>query len=264
MKIAYVGIDLLESALHAVLDAGCEVMRLFTCRTDNVTEFNTGVLETARKRGIPVTLERITPEDLEQLSREGCELLLCAGYYYRIPVTDAFPMVNIHPAPLPDCRGAWPMPLILLGAYPRGGATLHRMARDFDTGDILMGRTFPIHPGDTLEDYMRQVNALVPELVSDLLSHLPERLKGATAQGEGRYLPNPDESVYTVTDGMTAEEADRILRAFYGYECMYCREGRRFELIGGRAVRGTPQGQFPLRDGFIQAPRAKECSLAAR
>ena len=57
MKIAYVGIDLLKCVLDTVLDSGCEVIKLFTCHTDNVTEFNTGVIDSARRAGIPYTLE---------------------------------------------------------------------------------------------------------------------------------------------------------------------------------------------------------------
>lgn len=257
MKIAYLGIDLLGSALRAALEEGCQILRVFTCPADNVTEFNTGVIETAARLGVPATLERIAPDDLRALSDAGCELLLCAGYYYRVPLTDAFPMVNLHPAPLPDCRGPWPMPLILMGAYPCGGAALHRMARDFDAGDILLQRTFPLDEGETLAGYMRKVDALVPDLLHTLLSDLPGCLARAVPQGKGRYLPNPGESCWTVEAEMSAAEADRVLRAFYGYECVYRRGAERYELIGGRAVRGERSGPFPLRDGRVEAPRAR-------
>ena len=59
MKIAYLGIDLLKPVLDALLREGCQVLKLFTCPVDNVTEFNTAVLQAARERGIPDTLARI-------------------------------------------------------------------------------------------------------------------------------------------------------------------------------------------------------------
>lgn len=258
MKIAYLGIDILQSVLQAALREDCEILKLFTCETDNVTEFNRAVLETARRRGIPVSTKRIGKADLQALAEAGCELLLCAGYYYRVPLTDAFPMVNVHPAPLPDCRGAWPMPLILLGAYDVGGVAFHRMAADFDAGDCLLQQTFTIAPLDTLEDYMQKVDALVPTMVHALFSDLPGCLRRAVPQGAGRYLPNPDASAWTVNADMTAAEADRILRAFYGYECLYRQGGALYELIGARAVRGEIAQPFPLRDGFISAPRVRK------
>ena len=112
------------------------------------------------------------------MRQAGCELLLCAGYYYRVPVTDAFPMVNFHPSPLPVGRGAWPM---------------------------------------------------------------------------------PTESDWTVTPQMDVAQADRVLRAFYGYECVYRTERGRTELIGGRAVPGDSAGRpFPVRGGYIRAERSRE------
>ena len=93
-----------------------------------LTETNTAVIKTARERGIPHTLERIAPADLEWLAGQGCELLVCAGYYYRAPVTDAFPMVNFHPTPLPVGRGSWPMPRLILEGAEFGGVTAHKMA----------------------------------------------------------------------------------------------------------------------------------------
>ena len=117
MKTAYLGIDLLKPVLDALLGEGCRVLKLFTCPVDNVTETNTAVIGTARERGIPCTQARITAADLDWLASQGCGLLVCAGYYYRVPVTDAIPMVNFHPTPLPVGRGSWPMPrLILEGA----------------------------------------------------------------------------------------------------------------------------------------------------
>lgn len=109
MKIAYLGIDLLLPVLQTLLDEGCEILKVFTSRTDNVTEFNTAVIQTAKEHGIPYTDQTITETDLRALSKAECSLLVCAGYYDRIPVTQAFPMVNFHPSPLPlgRCPGSF-------------------------------------------------------------------------------------------------------------------------------------------------------------
>ena len=79
MKAAYVGIDLLAAALPALESTGCEILRIFTCETDNVTEFNTQVCAFARSRGLPLQKTRMTAADLAALRDEGCELLLCGG-----------------------------------------------------------------------------------------------------------------------------------------------------------------------------------------
>ena len=128
MKTAYLGIDLLKPVLDALLREDCQILKLFTCPVDNVTEFNTAVIRTAQARGISHTLERITAADLEELAAQGCELLVCAGYYYRAPITDAFPMVNFPPAPGAGVLAHAP-------AHPGGGG-LRRRHRPSDGGGL--------------------------------------------------------------------------------------------------------------------------------
>lgn len=258
MKIAYLGIDLLKPVLDALLDEGCQVLKLFTCPVDNVTETNAAVIQTAREQGIPCTLNRITANHLEELAGAGCQLLVCAGYYYRAPVTDAFPMVNFHPTPLPVGRGSWPMPRLILEGAEWGGVTAHKMAADFDTGDILLQERFPLDGREDHRTYMEKVYEKIPAMVHKLVNDLPRVLAGAQPQGEGAYWPLPREEDWTVTPDMDAARADLILRAFYGYECVYRDGGRKTELIGGRVIPGGPEGQpFPVRGGYIVAEKAR-------
>ncbi len=258
MRIAYLGIDLLKPVLDALLREGCRVLKLFTCPVDNVTEFNTAVLQTARERGIPYTRERITAADLDELAAQGCELLVCAGYYYRVPVTDAFPMVNFHPTPLPVGRGSWPMPRLILEGAELGGVTAHKMAAEFDTGEILLQERFPLDEREDHQTYMEKVYEAIPGMVRALVSDLPGVLAAARPQGAGEYWPLPAEEDWTVTPDMDAARADRILRAFYGYECVYRDGARKTELIGGRVVPGDPVGQpFPVRGGYLTADRIR-------
>lgn len=255
MKIAYLGIDLLGPVLDALLGEGCRVLKLFTCPVDNVTETNTAVLETARGRGIPHTLERVAPADLDWLASQGCGLLVCAGYYYRAPITDAFPMVNFHPTPLPVGRGSWPMPRLILEGAEFGGVTAHKMAADFDTGDILLRERFPLDRREDHRTYMEKVYERIPAMVHALVNQLPQVLAGAQPQGAGEYWPVPTERDWTVTPDMDAAQADRVLRAFYGYECVYRDGTDKTELIGGRMVPGP--GPFPVGDGHIEADRIR-------
>lgn len=258
MKIAYLGIDLLKPVLDALLAEGCQVLKLFTCPVDNVTEFNTAVIQTAEGRGIPYTLSRITAADLDKLSAQGCQLLVCAGYYYRAPVTDAFPMVNFHPTPLPVGRGSWPMPRLILEGTEFGGVTAHKMAADFDTGEILLQERFPLAGREDHRTYMEKVYEKVPGMVHKLVNDLPQVLANAQPQGAGEYWPLPREADWTVTPDMDAARADLILRAFYGYECVYRDGERRIELIGGRLIPGDSVGQpFPVRGGYLTADRVR-------
>ena len=259
MKTAYLGIDLLKPVLDALLAEGCQVLKLFTCPVDNVTEFNTAVIQTAEERGIPYTLSRVTAADLDELAGAGCELLVCAGYYYRAPITDAFPMVNFHPTPLPVGRGSWPMPRLILEGAEFGGITAHKMAADFDTGEILLRERFPLAEREDHQTYMEKVCEKIPGMVHQLVNDLPQVLANARPQGAGEYWPLPREEDWTVTPDMDAAQADLILRAFYGYECVYRDGERRTELIGGRLIPGDRLGQpFPVRGGYLTADKIRE------
>ena len=81
MKIAYAGLDLFYPALEALIDNGCEIIKIYTCETDNETEFNIRIINTAVTYNIPYTTGRIRREDITWLKSQGCEALICAGYY---------------------------------------------------------------------------------------------------------------------------------------------------------------------------------------
>ncbi|MFI3250776.1 MAG: formyltransferase family protein [Eubacteriales bacterium] len=135
MKIVYLGYDALFPALEEIASQGCDLLELFTCRTDNITEYNHQVIEFAKRNGLPYHLDPITLEDLHRLEQVGCELILCAGYYHRIPTDTSIAMVNIHPSLLPHGRGAWPMPHAILNQDTTTGLSLHKLSERFDQGD---------------------------------------------------------------------------------------------------------------------------------
>ncbi len=250
MKTVFVGFDLMLPVLEA-LAGESTLIEIVTPPVDGVFETNTGVKAIASRLGVPLREGRLYPEDLERLCSLGCELLVSAGYPYRLPVTEAFPMVNLHPAPLPSHRGPWPMPLLLLEGARWGAMTAHRIREQFDSGEILLCERFPLSEGDTLESYMQKANDCAPRMVKALLSSLPSLFAAARPQGAGRYLEEPREEEMSVDFFMTAEEADRILRAFLGFPCFYrAQDGGVTSLLRARAVKNATS-PFPLKDGAI-------------
>jgi methionyl-tRNA formyltransferase len=254
MKIAYIGIDLFYTALETLHDLGCEIQEIFTCKTDNVTEFNLKITKFAEMHNIPCTTERITAEDIERLIKNGCEAAICGGYYFKIPSSTDLPIVNIHPSLLPIGRGSWPMAQAILWKHEKSGVTIHKIAEGFDTGDILLQREFELSKDETHLTFMEKANALLPEMLAELVANFEELYKKAVPQGKGEYWAAPIESDYTITPDMTAAEADLILRAFYGYECIYNDGGKKTVITGGRAVASANKEKkaFVLSDGYIK------------
>ena len=257
MKIAYIGIDALYPALPALEEAGWEIREVITCETDNVTEFNLQVQGFAQRRGIPLPIGRITSADLKQLKAQGCQAVVCGGYYYRLPVDGELPMVNIHPSLLPVGRGGWPMPSVILRGLTETGVTVHKITPEFDQGDILLQTVVPVSPGENLQTLTAKMQALLPGMMAELAGGFQRLYDSAVPQGEGEYWPCPREEDYPITPDTPFEEAERVLRAFYGYECVYQRGGKRYGLINAAACPGG-QGRFPIRDGTVQAEKVRE------
>ncbi len=262
MKTAFAGFDLFDTAMEALAEHS-QLTALFTCPVDQEFEHNRRVIGLAEKLSIPWTDKPISREDLMRLRQEGCDLLVSAGYYYRIPVDEKLPMVNFHPSLLPEGRGAWPMPVMLLSGMDTGGITAHKLAADFDQGDILLRRSFPIGKDENLEEVTGRIRRLLPDMVKELLENLEGLYAGAVPQQGGSYWKCPREEDYPLSPEMTVEEADRILRAFYGFGCIYRSGGKGWQLVRGRAYpasagEGIPDGAFRLRDGWILAEGTKE------
>lgn len=257
MKIAYMGFDLFAVALETLLQSDCEIIKVFTCKVDQEYEFNEKVIAMAEENDIPWTDEPVGREDLVHLKRMGCEAVISAGYYYKIPVDEELLMVNIHPSLLPEGRGAWPMPIMILNGCRKGGVTIHRLENGFDTGDILMTREFPIGNRENLETVTERICSAIPEMICSLLEKFKTLYDGAVSQGEGTYWPCPSEKDWTITPSMDAEKADRILRAFYGFECLYRTMSHTYRLVRGRVVKNNSDG-FPVRGGYIEAESVKE------
>lgn len=236
MKVAFVGFDLFYDCLCALEESGCEIIKIFTYKTDNEYEFNEKVLAFAKDRSIPVKDTKITVDDLAYLHDSGCELLISAGYIYKIPICRDFPMINVHPALLPLGRGPWPMPVTILRGLSESGITLHKLEESFDTGDILLQKKIDVCDDENLETLTEKLQKTAARAVREIVSKLDFYYNNSTPQGEGEYWAEPDDGEMTFYFDTEAEEIDRILRAFYGYGCYYDTGDEKILIKKGRII----------------------------
>ena len=162
MKIAYLGYDVLYPCLLALETAGCTVMELFTCKTDNVYEFNTKVIAFAKQRSLPYHIERITLDDIHRLKAMGCQAIFCAGYFHKVPIDHSLPIINVHPALIPSFCGEGYYGLrVHQAALSYGvkvtGATVHFVNEIADGGRIIMQKAVNVKDGDTPEVLQKRV-----------------------------------------------------------------------------------------------------------
>jgi len=111
------------------------------------------------------------------------DLIISATFPHRIPasltVIPRYGALNLHPAPLPAGRGPNPQRLIYEG-HPTIGASLHRLAPEFDAGHILSRQERPVPPD------------LTPELI---LSTWGELLTAALDEGVPRAVAGEEGDV---------------------------------------------------------------------
>lgn len=253
MKIAYAGFDLFYPALKALNENGCEITKIFSCKVDNVTEFNTKVTEFATKHNVDITYDKITLDDLKELKSSGTDALVCAAYYYRMPILENFKMINIHPSLLPIGRGAWPMPVAILNKHEKSGVTIHKMEESFDTGDILMQEEFELSDNENLDSFMQKANALLPDMIKKLVSNFSYYYDNATAQINGEYWDAPNENDFILNENTDFDYADLVLRAFYGFDVLYDDGQKIHRLLKKSALEGDNlDKQFKIVGGYIE------------
>lgn len=221
MKIAYFGYDLFYPCLEKLINSNdIEVLKVFSF-PENEDDKHEKVKAIAMRNGVEFTQKKVTQADIERLVKEECELLVSAGYLYKIPVNDKICGINLHPAKLPVGRGGWPMPQTILKGLKETALTVHMLAARFDEGDILMQKEYVLKEDETLESLNKWYLDNCADIVYTCVTGFDELYKNRRPQGKGEYWPMPSKSDMTVTDKTDVLHADRIVRAFYGSGFFY-------------------------------------------
>lgn len=223
MKIAYCGFDFFHTLLTELLRRNMHVLRVFTVEADCYNIYNDYIQETCKQANLPLCHAPIDTLHLADLADNGCELLISAAYPYKIPNTENFGIkaVNVHPSPLPIGRGRWPLPWIILKNFASSAVTLHRINDQFDAGDILLQKSFPIDADENLESLNAKVQLIAQKMLQEHLTDLPVLWENAQPQlGAGEYWPLPDRNTRTLDWSSTASTLSRQARAFGKMGCL--------------------------------------------
>lgn len=261
-KVGYLGIDFLDETLKVLLSReDVHILKIFTCETDNKTEFNLEVVSLAKENGIPYTYKRISDNDIDELIEMGANLIISSGYYYKIPAREDIPIINIHPALLPVGRGAWPMPVTILKGLSESGITIHKISNEFDKGDILTKEKFSVDNNENLLSIIEKDSFAIKIALNRVLDDFDNIYSNANQQEYGEYWKCPTQEDYTITLEMDDADIDLILRAFYSYEVYLKCNNEQYELIFGRLIHEKPSKvpYFKTKNGsYIIANHVKK------
>ena len=112
---------------------------------------------------------RILPEEMLAVPPMGC--------------------INVHASILPQYRGAAPINWAILNGDKETGVTIMHMARECDTGDMILVKKQPIRPDETAEELFSDLAALGADAIAEAI----DEIANGTAQ---RVPQNEAEATY--------------------------------------------------------------------
>jgi len=229
-RFALTASDRYLGVFKAFIDCGWEPVKLFSAPISSPMAANTQVIELAQQHKIPIQLSRMDDRNLAELADLGCELLVLASYQWRVgDWSRHLPRaINFHPAPLPGYRGPYPLVQGLLDRAPFWGMTCHKVAGDFDSGDILAERRFAVDAYECHESLDLKTQLVGRVLALDVAKNLDALWDAAQPQGPGRYVQNWTDADREIDFSRSVEDIALQLRAFGDFECLATVNGVRF------------------------------------
>ncbi len=216
MRIAICGSDLFSDCAEACGREGHTLIAAFSYAAGYNS--NPRFKEICDRDGLEVKVKPIDEDDLITLRKLHCDLLLVAGYPFRVPAGKLAGLgingVNIHPTMLPEGRGPWPLPHIILTDMKRSGVTIHKLRDAFDTGDIILQEGFEISPVENLESLSCKVEMLAVSLLRKFLADIDRLWTNARQQSGGSYWRMPTQGERVLDWNKPVTHIDRIARAF--------------------------------------------------
>lgn len=238
-RIAFMGTPpFAAQALQALHDAGHDIACVYSQPPRPAgrgkAPRKTAVHELAETLGIEVrTPASLKSEEEQQAFRDlGLNVAVVAAYGLILPQaildTPEFGCLNIHASLLPRWRGAAPIERAILAGDEKTGICIMQMEAGLDTGPVLLQGETDILKDDTgqsLHDRLAQMGA---RLIVDALASLEALEPAHQDDAKATYASKIDKSEARLDFSKTAEELDRVIRAFNP------RPGAFFELKGER------------------------------
>ena len=123
---------------------------------------------------------------------------------------------NLHPAYLPDYKGRWIAPWVILNGETEHGITFHLLNEHIDCGDILYQKRIPVASDDTAYSlYHKLLSCFVQEFDNffDLL--VQGKLNPVAQSGTGRYYSPAMPHNGIIDPSWDQDYVEKFIRAMY-------------------------------------------------
>jgi len=130
-------------------------------------------------------------QSLAQLAAWSPDLIISTNFSHyiadRARQTARVGTWNLHKSLLPHYRGMAPSFYALLNGEKKVGATLHKVAKGFDTGDILCQIEIPISDCDSVQSLNRKTSDLGGKMLARYLEEVDLSDIRVTPQPQGKW-----------------------------------------------------------------------------
>ncbi len=219
MRIAYFGGDMFHACMELLIQNGHEIIALFAdVPGDDEYDLTRKICGQAEAHDIPVLRSKPADGDIKKLRSRGCDMILSAGYRYKIPPWHGGCIrygINIHPSLLPEGGGPMPFPFVIVKGLKKTGVTLHKLSQDWDGGDIILQEKFHLSGHENLEDLLRESQTLATKLLRSFLDSPEECWNNAFPQVRqpGDYWPMASPERFIVDYNKDVKTVEKYLRA---------------------------------------------------
>ena len=218
MRVAYFGGDMFYDCMETLIKNGHQVIALFTePLKEGEYDLTKNVRKQADARNMPIMRHKPTEIDIKMLADKKCDLILCAGYPYKIPeYSDCINYgVNIHPSLLPEGAGAMPMPFVIIKGLKKTGVTLHKLSQNWDAGDIVLQEEIPLSGSENLEELLLESQKIAIKLLECFLKTPKKYWDNASPQKRkaGDYWAMPKAGKIAVDYNQKITIVEKYLRA---------------------------------------------------
>lgn len=187
----------------------------------------------ARQRGLDLAVVDVRQKAVavELMMKTEFDVLLSVGCPWLLPIATLRQFhrhaifLNVHPSCLPRLRGAHPLNGAILFDEPHIGASVHIMAEEFDTGEIIAQRCIERTPDLDLPLLYAVSRLLEADVVRHALDVLTERnftVAGIPQQGTPSYYTRRSSDMECDAQNTSSAELIRRVRAF-GVPTQGCR-----------------------------------------
>ncbi|MBT5229504.1 MAG: hypothetical protein HOM11_04420 [Methylococcales bacterium] len=223
MKVAYFGCDLFMGCLAVFAANKHDVVTIFTagCQSNNEK-----LRLYADQKSINCIHEKPTKQHIEALEKSGVECMFSVEYPYLIPSPSEKVMtLNMHPTMLPNGRGATPLSWLILQYREDAGVTFHKLAPQFDEGDIVFQAPLTLDDDEGFESLLVKLHYKIPHYLNTVLADLPTYYHNALKQSGGSYWPKMTLQDRLLNWKKGLDDIQQVIRAFGRFGVVCCVDG---------------------------------------